>query len=450
MNNRDLNKKQKGFTLIELVVTVAIASILVIVVLSLFQSVNKSSQNQLNDYLNRDEVRQVVARMTEDIRYSQDVDLISEEELKITNKSGNIITYSIMNVGSNTYLTRTDELGNSAKIQEIEDVFFTVENDNLVDVRFVTDVENNVYKDVKIARWNDEIDITKPSTPFEEGQNIENMLLYTKKINFLGNDIYARNGSVFIDNKLARGDFNGGSNYYVKDFYINGDAEFNAGVTIGLKNEDSHLYVNGNLNLKNSGESVVYSNIQVSQNFILKDAIIYGDVYVGGNVELYWTPKVYGNIYYKGKLSYPNNYPNELLSKCIKVDSVESLDMKFEMPTLKEESWFTSKGYNNASTPLADGAKIYAEGNYSYAMGNGDVSNVILVCTGNVNITSKWRTFSGLIYAPYGSVSFGGSTFTGVVISRDGFTFKNGGSQLIIKRLEELIPDKSNYPFIIN
>ena len=67
-----------------------------------------------------------------------------------------------------------------------------------------------------------------------------------------------------------------------------------------------------------NGARNVYGEIRVEGNFRLKDARIFGDVYVNGDVELDWTPEIHNNIYYTGNLKVPADYA-DLLAKEIKL-----------------------------------------------------------------------------------------------------------------------------------
>jgi hypothetical protein len=183
----------------------------------------------------------------------------------------------------------------------------------------------------------------------------------------------------------------------------------------------------------------------------LKSATLYKNAYVTGNLTLDWTPSFSGTttVRYKGSLSAPANFDSTLLAKCVKDTSLSAVAIPITMPNttippLKDFSWYTNNGYATSGA-LTDNIKIFA--NYSYAS-NGSASNVVIVSTKGITIGSGNDTISGVIYAPNGQVSFGGGSFTGYVIAKDGFFVTRGGSIVTLNPISTYIPNTADYPFV--
>ncbi len=73
--------------------------------------------------------------------------------------------------------------------------------------------------------------------------------------------------------------------------------------------------------------------------------------------------------------------------------------------------------------------------------------HVIIVSKGDITLESK-ANLVWVLLAPYGKITLsqGGSTFTGVAISRDGFFFKSGGSTLHPKTLNDYFDSEEDMP----
>jgi hypothetical protein len=48
---------------------------------------------------------------------------------------------------------------------------------------------------------------------------------------------------------------------------------------------------------------------------------------------------------------------------------------------------------------------------------------------------------TGVLFAPYGKVTFNGGFFTGTVIARDGFNVTSGGTIVTFKSIEDFFDD---------
>jgi len=277
-----------------------------------------------------------------------------------------------------------------------------------------------------------------------------NVFVYGTQFVFSGGNVSGANATTVIKGDLNTSDLNGGATVSVTTIYIDGHVYLDGGSAgLGSSTNPGNIYVNGDTTLW-GGTRDIYGDVHVNGNFSLKDAHIHGDVYVNGNVTLGWTPTLDSNshIYYTGNISYPNNYSNSILSKCVHVSSVPSFSMpNYSIPPLKADSWYTSQGYVTGNPALVDNIKVLSN-NYSSTSWVSNRSNVTIVSKGDITITGMGGSaLSGVLFAPYGKVTFDGGSFTGVVIARDGFFVTSGGTTVTFQNISNYISDPNNYPF---
>jgi hypothetical protein len=288
-----------------------------------------------------------------------------------------------------------------------------------------------------------------------------------------------------IQGSLNSATINGGALNQVTNIYIGGNVTLNGGSAgLGSSTYPGVIKITGDLNLT-SGSRDIYGDVYVLGNFYLKDATIHGNVYVQGNGTLYggtitgdlylggsmsltgstlqgnvyvnknvtldWTPTVNKTIYYIGTLSYPNNYTQSILNKCIKITTATAIPTfvmpSYAIPGPKTQAWYTAQGYVSSGS-LVSNIKIFATGDYNFTNYiSTPASNVIIVSKGDIIINHGDIDVTGILYAPYGKVTFGGNSFQGLVISRDGFFVTSGGTTVTFKSISNYISDPNNYPF---
>jgi hypothetical protein len=101
-----------------------------------------------------------------------------------------------------------------------------------------------------------------------------------------------------------------------------------------------------------------------------------------------------------------------------------------------------------SSGTLVSNLKIFTEGNYISSSWRPTAENVIIASKGNISITGLGGSgLTGILYAPYGKVTFSGAFFTGMVIARDGFDVTSGGTTVTFRGIENYISDPADYPF---
>lgn len=281
----------------------------------------------------------------------------------------------------------------------------------------------------------------------------ENVFVYGYQLEFEGGTVTGSGSTIVVKGGgITTEDLNGGASLSASNIYIDGPVYLDGGsANLGSEEYPGVIAVNGDVTLW-SGDREVYGDLYVNGDFAIKDANIHGDVYVNGNLELGWTPSFDSDsyIYYTGTITHPGYYPQNILDRCIKVDSVTVIDMPdYEIPSAKTSDWYTSREYMSGGT-LSDGLKIYAD-SYSSSGWISSAENVVIVAAnGDISLTDLGDSFvTGILFAPNGKVTFdgGGAIFEGVVIAKDGFFVISGGTNVVFRNLSDYISDSDNYPF---
>ena len=298
---------------------------------------------------------------------------------------------------------------------------------------------------------------------FVELMQEEQVFVYVNStMNFSGSSVSGAGATVVIGGPLDTKDINGGASIAVTTIYIDGPVKLDGGSAgLGSSSAPGNIYINGDLTLWGGGRNI-YGDVYVNGNLRLKDAHIYGNIYVNGTVELGWTPTLEPNthIYYVGDgnpstpdIIHPQYYNQAILDKCHKipygdVQAFPSFSMPdVSIPDPRSSDWFASKGYVSSGALVSE-LKIYTEGDYNSSTWRPTAENVIIVSKGNISITGMGGSnLSGVLYAPYGKVTFNGGSFTGTVIAKDGFSVTSGGSTVTSLGIENYIANPDDYPF---
>jgi Tfp pilus assembly protein PilX len=271
-----------------------------------------------------------------------------------------------------------------------------------------------------------------------EGSSMGNIFIYGPSLTFQGSSLNGEGGSI-VSGAMTKHDLNGGASLNVSNLYFGGDVNMYGGsASFGSETNPGKIYVKGNLDFWDGTRSV-FGDVHVDGNFRLKDARLFGNVYVKGNLELGWTPTINKQIFYTGTITSPDNYSADILAKCVKVADVPS----FTIPTmdfeLKDDSWYMSNGYairgDVTEEVIPDNVKMLVD-SYISKHHSSPEGNVIIVSKGNIDIDGN-RKVRGVLIALNGSVSYGGGSFEGVVISKDGFLFKSGGNTVNMLKLSD-------------
>ncbi|WP_047981589.1 prepilin-type N-terminal cleavage/methylation domain-containing protein [Ornithinibacillus contaminans] len=287
----------------------------------------------------------------------------------------------------------------------------------------------------------------------------ENVFVHGSQFVFEGSRVNGPNASIVIKGDWNGSQLNGGALTNTSNLYIDGDVFFDGGSAgLGSSISPGNIVVNGNATFW-SGRRAIYGNMFVNGDLRLKDAEIHGNVYVNGNVELGWTPSLSGesSIFYIGNLSHPANYSNQILKKVIRQESVAQERFPTnEIPDLKADEWFDANGYtekisgNQAGKIIGDNVQLDSYNDAANGQYVDSFTDFIIVSKGDIQIGTKSRVrkFSGVVIAPNGKVTFNGETFEGIVIARDGFFVRSGGTQVDFQQLGDYFRNAEDFPLV--
>ncbi len=281
----------------------------------------------------------------------------------------------------------------------------------------------------------------------------EDVFVYGSQLSFAGGSVTGHGATVVIQGGLVTSDLGGGSHVNVSNIYIGGDVDLNGGsASLGSDQDPGVIYVDGNMRLWN-GSRNIYGDVYVMGNFDLKDARIHGNVYVDGDLTLGWTPWLAPDsyIYYTGARL--GNTSGAVLQKCIKVDTLDNAPgydpgLKMpdqEVPGLRPDSWYAERGYASSGL-LVNNMKVFAD-NYSSTSWRPTASEVVIVSRSDITVTGLGGSgLTGVLFAPYGRVTFGGGFFEGTVIARDGFFVTSGGTNVTFRNIEDFFSSSDDIP----
>jgi PKD repeat protein len=277
----------------------------------------------------------------------------------------------------------------------------------------------------------------------------ENVFVYGNKLLLNGNTASGPGATIVITGPLTTSDLNGGAAVDVSTIYIGGDVNLDGGSAgLGSESKPGPIYVNGDLYL-GKGARNIYGDVHVARNFYLKDAHINGNVYVNGDLTLDWTPTLSEKtrIYYTGKFNHPATMSKEITDKCIYQATVPGFTMPDQaIPPVKPTEWYDKIGYLSGGD-LTSGIKIFTS-SYSSTKYRNTAENVVIVASkGDITITGLGGSgVTGVLFAPYGKVTFEGGFFEGVVIARDGFFVTSGGTKVTFVNFAKYFSSPDEYP----
>jgi hypothetical protein len=291
------------------------------------------------------------------------------------------------------------------------------------------------------------------STDFITDLIEEDVFVYGSQLSFAGGSVTGHGATVVIQGGLVTSDLGGGSHINVSNIYIGGDVDLDGGsASLGSDQDPGVIYVDGNMKLWN-GSRNIYGDVYVMGNFDLKDARIHGNVYVDGDLTLGWTPWLApdSRIYYTGNRL--GNTSGAVLQKCIKVDTLDNapgydpgLEMPGqEVPGPRPDSWYAERGYASSGI-LVSNLKVFAD-SYSSTSWRPTANDVVIVSKSDITVTGLGGSgLTGVLFAPYGRVTFGGGFFEGTVIARDGFFVTSGGTEVRFRNIEDYFSNSDDIP----
>ncbi|BCS54724.1 hypothetical protein GSbR_30680 [Geobacter sp. SVR] len=279
-------------------------------------------------------------------------------------------------------------------------------------------------------------------------------------------------GKIYINGDLT---LNGGANVSGTEIYVNGTVTIINGTIclwdssnkMCLSDRSSKIYIQNDLNFPNGS---LYGEVYVGRDLYMSNGSLYGNIHVYRNIaSLDWTPKLQSAsyVYYKGSiLSKPAAYTADnaryIPDSTVQPVVLPTMTPGYTLPPLRDPlSWYTEHGYYATKGKLAsekeftaDRKKIFADEDYVSECGGWmikpdqyTVTNAIVVSSGNITISAGSCKLTGVLFAPTGKVTFGGTSFEGLVLARDGFEVKSGGTTVTFKNISDYISSYDEYPF---
>ena len=266
-----MNKKKlfnvNGLTLIELIVTLAIFGMIIMVVYPMISFTLKTSNTQLKESNQRNEVRVVSAYLKTDIEYSKEIDMVGST-LNITNSNDEEISYYIEENGLESFLVR--KKGSITEFKDIPNIEFNELNEHLVEAKIITDIAQNKFTSFKFFRWETTIDLPNNEDDIRD-------LIINNKVFVLGNlidineskaAVNGPNATVIFRDDLELND----GKISVENIYIDGDISLGGGAILGKPDNTSSIYASGNISIKGSSE--LFGNIIAPEDFTFPDIYI--------------------------------------------------------------------------------------------------------------------------------------------------------------------------------
>ncbi|MBY0123971.1 hypothetical protein [Bacillus sp. S/N-304-OC-R1] len=295
--------------------------------------------------------------------------------------------------------------------------------------------------------------IEKPISSFYDYLKNNKVFVYGKQFSFSGNNVIGQNATMVILGDIQGNQINGGAYGKVSNIYIDGKGVIDSGQQFGSKDFPGKIFFNGDLTL--GSYQTIYGEVFVNGNLKNIGSTINGNIYVNGNVELGWTPTIKGDarIYYTGTLSYPKDgYPESILKKLVHQTTVPLGNQYIaRMPSLKSKEWYDKNGYTNEIKPSNMkifgnniNVKSYYDNNLKKYVDT--FNNAIIVSEGDISVRSGDLKMTGVLFAPNGKVTFEGTSFEGLVISKDGFNVVSGGTNLTFNGIENYLKDEKDFP----
>lgn len=227
---------------------------------------------------------------------------------------------------------------------------------------------------------------------------------------------------------------------------------FDSSTKLGRIGTTETIHINGNVNLNNGGSEINADTVVIEGNvhFGSSGKITAKKVYISGNVNFgNWSAQIQADeVYISGRITEQhsgNVVGNKKTYNPIAVPTNEDL---FEnvMPVLKEDSWYRNNGYASGGV-LQENSKIFANNFSSTSYNHNNLKNVVVVSKGDITITGLGsKGLKGILIAPYGKVTFGGASFEGIVIARDGF-YTQSNPSITFNNIENFFPNEIALPF---
>jgi len=262
---KKLVKVNSGFTLIEVIIVVAIITILIGISYNLFFLTSKHTKNELEKAYIRSDFRLAQKFLTEDIRYFKGEITVRDSELILGD-----ISYSIID----NKLTRT--ISNSTLVfNDIYDAKFSLSSKNLVRVAFNDDAHK-----FAVAIWAS----IAANTPGKDKSDFyyfvidHNVFVYGTEMSVKGSTSVKGENSTVVITRSETGNYvlKGNNEIFVKQIYIDNTLEFDDRASTQLGEESNGnfktdiIHINGDLLLKNGGAKLKAKTVFVNGKTIFE------------------------------------------------------------------------------------------------------------------------------------------------------------------------------------
>jgi prepilin-type N-terminal cleavage/methylation domain-containing protein len=421
-----LNKRNifnaKGFTLIELIISMAIFGMIVIIAYPMLSYTFKTSNTQLKESNQRNEIRVVSNHLKHDIEYSKSIQLIGST-LNIVNSNNENISYYMAGTGSDPFLVR--KKGSVNEFRDIPAIEFNVLNEHLVEAKIYADIAQNKFTLFKIYRFEMTLKMPNNNDALYDYIIKNKVLILGNDVDILGSSIInGTDATVIVKRDL---DLQGGNVQYIntKNIYIAGNIDLGGSAGLGRLDNTSNIFISGNCTM--TGSSNLHGKVIIDGNLSTTTPHLNGNIYVDGDVAFgegnY--DSMTGHIYYTGVLTKPSYITTV---NATKVASVEPIVFpSISIPPLRPASWYAEKGYTSNDDPR-DNMKFFGGDLDFKDKGNKDFNNVLIASSGNIVLSGNVNV-TGILFAPNGVVDINGSsTFKGIIISNS--TIVSGNSQV--------------------
>ncbi|SHJ71483.1 prepilin-type N-terminal cleavage/methylation domain-containing protein [Anaerobranca californiensis DSM 14826] len=409
-------KNIKGLTLVELIVTIAILSLVATIAYPMVASSQTLAYRQINNSHDRNDLRLAMSYLNNDIKYSTDAIVFEDgNELRLISLNGDTIIYKFEE-GNRLIRQRGETNIETVKFLGIIEGTFDIQSStpSLVSITLATEDKETSFS---VARFNYSLVLKDKDNGIINEENIIDFIT-NRKTYFIAKTFGITN-NVHFQTVLG----NPGAIYIKPEGGTYELQQLNASNNINID-----IFIDGNLSLN-------------AQNIRL-----HGNLYVNGNVYCNgykFHPSSSVRIYYTGgKGSCNPNTSN--IKEIIKIETFP----KLSLPKLREDNWYNQNGYQN-STALSNGKKYFFTNDVTLNL-SGNVSNVIIVSKGNISITIPNNSqLQALIFAPNGKVTLNGNnmTFEGLIIANE---VNIPGNSVTIKYNENVLPNSpDDYPFEI-
>ncbi|WP_017186715.1 PulJ/GspJ family protein [Alkalibacillus haloalkaliphilus] len=436
-------KSENGVTLIELLASLVLISIISLLAFSVLNNTFQYSETSNSHIELRQDSNFIITQIRQQHQeISEDYTFCLED---IQRKEEHSFSHLVMNE-----LDLYDEQCATFAHENPLNVDFTLKNEHNHEYQINTTIDPQVNRE---QEKNVQLSLSSTVDDFYSFIKNENVFIFSSNISINGSaDITGnQNGKIIINNNETDLDFSTADQISTENIFIDkAGQEVNliTSTSLGENGVTEIINIIGDVNLNNGGATINSEEVIIDGNVTFNSSSIINatNVYISSDVIFNnWSGNINAdNIYIGGDINSRN--PEHELLRTGEFNEEQLLSHPTNnIPPLKEDHWFYENGYETTLN-LNSESKIFSPSDLNIHVGNNDPENFIIASKGNVSIDSNWSQLDGVIIAPNGKVTFNGNSFTGVVISRDGFDVPNGGSSINFRNIEEYITS-DNLPF---